>query len=99
MLQWILIGLSLLSYAYNNFQQNRLTNNQNSVNWFYDQNTGKYYYLASNGYYYEYQQPQPPQYQNQVQSQENMANAHWAQRTQGYGYGQPSQATTYTPRY
>jgi hypothetical protein len=99
MLQWILVGLSLLSYAYNNFQQKGLTTTQNSVNWLYDQNSGKYYYLASNGYYYEYSQPQPPQYQNQVQEQKDLATPYWAQGTQGYGHGQPSQAYAYPQGY
>lgn len=97
MLQWILVVFGILGYAYNNFQNRGLTTPQNSVNWLYDQNSGKYYYLAQNGYYYEYQQPL--QYQNQVQGQENLGTPYWTQGAQAYGYGQQTQAYAYPSRY
>jgi hypothetical protein len=95
MLQWILIAWSLFTFAQNLVYKPT----QNHTGYYYSHSTGKYYYLANNGYYYEYSQPQPSQYQNQVQEQKALATPYWTQGTQGYYNGQPSQTYAYPTRY
>ena len=62
----------------------------------YDPNSGKTWYYYGDGYWYD----KPPQIRKrQNQSQKALGTANGTQGTPQYGYGQPTQATTYTQRH
>lgn len=93
MLQWILLAFGLFNLAQGYINRVPV---QNSVVYYYS-NDGRVFYLGNDGYYYEVQRPL--QYQNQVQSQENLGTPYWTQGAQTYGYGQQTQAYAYPSRY
>ena len=103
MLEWIMVLVSLLSFAYNQYNQNNQLTNSNfgvkqqlQIQYYtvaYDPNTNKLYYLDNNGYWNE-QPPQVREYQNQGQEALGVVNGS-STRPQGYYYGQPPQAIAY----
>jgi len=62
----------------------------------YDPNVKRVFYLHDNGQWYDFA-PQIRQYPDQ--GQEALATPNGTQRTQGYGYGQQAQASSYPTRY
>lgn len=61
----------------------------------YDPNSNKIWYYYSDGNWYD----KPPQIRKyQDQSQKALGTSNGTQGTQGYGYGSPTQASTYTQR-
>jgi len=68
----------------------------------YDPNIDKVFYLHESGLWYDYA-PQQRRYsatpQNQNQGKEAVGVAYGSQGTQGYHYGQSSQAYANPPRY
>lgn len=110
MIQWIGIFIALIGLAYNgvkDYQKGdiklpKLPTRQKIVYpvqyclMAYDPNVDKVFYQHENGMWYDFA-PQIRKYQNQ--GQEKVATAYGTQGTQGYGYGQPAEATANTQRY